>query len=226
VHGREGYEHKERINGEKGWASHAAILNSFIALLLDDWRNALSGINVLFRLYQILPILRTVDDIKPGLRWKDMLLDKDIKQISSPFAEAVNLLFRRINITDLLEHKQADWARMELGLSSKYGWCCAVLLSSELVNLGFVRARRANSILDTWEAPSDVLPQQLSHLIVIDPGTLAAGVYNIVQQYRGQSIRLQQAIQDKQPEEKSFSFAAVRRQAIDILLSVLEAHFS
>jgi hypothetical protein len=144
--------------------AQASALQTMVALLLDDWRDALQRFRCRFFLDRLSPLPRTVDAGFAGTRWRDL------KSHSLPPARVIGSCFLRANYADLAV--AGEWSISGNAVAA-LSWRCAFLLECDLPDLGFrpaVSYGLAGPAAEGWvaEGPSR-LPAGIDHVIVVPP---------------------------------------------------------
>jgi hypothetical protein len=216
--------------------NQSSFFQALMALLLDDWRMALSGLRVRFHVHRISPEQSSAEAGRPGGRFKALAREP---AGGLPSAELIALLFERLDHAQLAL-AQLAWKKVpgqrpgfvsSMGTQASPtppGWWCGCVRVEDLPDLGFHgppgAARDHGHRPPTWKATGGGLPREVSHLLVVDLPGQTGWIYRVVRvegecQLRPLPLRHQRAT-------GQVPFAALRHAAIDTLLDVLlEARF-
>lgn len=199
----------------------ASTLQGFVALLLDDWRQALRYLPVHFHLHSSAPAAEGSGYLgRGGLRWKTRVNALD----SLPPAAMVTRLFARQDWTQL----EAAKARLSQDqMCGKNDWRCMCVLASDLPKLGFIEEAKVGV---RWRLPvrngsnHGHLPTHLAHLIILKPPDSGEICYA----RRTETELTLHSVQPRRrpPEEVEQSgirFRFLREVALDVLLDQLTA---
>jgi hypothetical protein len=216
---------------KKEYRFHASILQAFVALLLDDWRDSLKELPVQFYLHRGFPHPLSVPIGRGGKRWKTG------KSRRLPPIDVVNALFRRHTYVDVStpdirwEIKESNGRNNIFRFSH---WYCACVLSDDLPELGFKKHDVPIENVPIWTINASRLPRQISHMIVLDPANETGVIYkHFYMGYPGElngEIEFQpvycrqfpQGFSNPLAEEPNPFFMTLRVQALDVLLDVLD----
>jgi hypothetical protein len=206
--------------------AYASILQGLVALLLDDWREALRLLPVKFCLHKMRPDHRCArNKIKGGRRWRYLKAEES----TLPPEEVVGLLFERANAVSV--SLQRDWL-IDQKQSSDRNWWCGCVLRCDLRELGFREKRsgfqQGGGYTLGWEAERSALPGGLSHVIVIDE---PAGQGNILRVHSSPGGLGRMALYPMRryhylAKDDDYSFCALRKTAMNLVLDELQARLA
>ena len=209
--------------------AYASILQGLVALLLDDWREALRLLPVKFFLHRMRPYRKygrnMVDSIKGGRRWRYL----KAKESMLPPEDVVGLIFERADTASV--SLQRKW-QVDQNQSSDRGWWCGFVLRRDLRELGFVERisglRHDGRQMLGWEAERSALPGRLSHVIVIDE---PAGQGNILRVHSspgglGRMTLYPMRRYHHLAKDDDYSFRALRKAALNLALDELQARLA
>jgi hypothetical protein len=160
-------------------APTASVLHGVAALLLDDWRAALAGVNVRFHACRLGPVPASQALGRGGRRWRRR------EPSRLPPASVVGLLFARANRASALE--PLAWHGASAGRRS---WRCACLLEADLPALGFEpsRDRLRGEDWPEWTASTCTLPSSIHSVVVVPSSPGAGAFYRVVPAGRGSRL--------------------------------------
>jgi hypothetical protein len=202
----------QKLGGAR--AAEVSVLQSFSALLFDDWRSALILLDARLHAHYGKPNAAQDDFGRPAERWKPSKTSGPM-----PPPRAMSRFFQR-----------ATWLSVEeCGLSwredpSGSAWWCLVLLKSELSDFGIRRLEGGSLQSDrAFSALDGVLPSCISTVIVLDPAERDGAVYNVMPAINRGSVHLRPLPSGRPSGELGSSFESLRLRGLDALLDALEA---
>jgi hypothetical protein len=203
--------------------SEASTLQGLVALLLDDWREALKELPISFYLHRDMPNLAKDLIGWGGQRWK-----RAAGRGIPPPAHAIAKLFERRPCTSLRASLSGP------DKSSENSWYCACLLARELNEFGFMQqaADDSSSRGPIWVGSSSSLPRCVSHIILVDPSNGTGSIYRVWQTPGFQQrlelhplmLRTFSEQVSAQVKGNDSSLIELRTCALDLVLEVLEAN--
>jgi len=216
AHGYAGLDCEHSVKGIP--VSHASLLQSLVALLLDDWRSALECLPVHFHLHRGWPNPNSLKIGKGGKRWKD-------QKVPPLPSLLVDFLFARNNHVDF-SASSATWKmpqeEKEKEKKKKPShWWCGIALKCDLEEFGLRTALNGRDFYGIRSA----LPESISHLIVVEPSG-GGSVFEILRYREGEELELRrvhsiESLVDPSGHPSIF-FGDLRCHALNVLICVLE----
>jgi hypothetical protein len=205
--------------------AYASILQGLTLLLLDDWRNALRLLRLRFFVHRARPRAAEVPKpFKSGRRWRN----RDTDPVGLPPPEIVGHFFERAAAVAL---SSAGRWEVQHEKQTRRGWWCGCALGCDLPEFGFRETRQTGQTRGApstvWAAERSSLPEELSHLIVVDGPAGAGRIFRVHRSPGGRGYtRLQPerryVIRD--PSEDA-SFRSLRLAALDLVLDEVQTRF-
>ncbi len=192
----------------------ASILQGLAALLMDDWRCALRHLPVHFHLHRNGSTHEELNLGTGGPRWRNPEI-----QTYLPPAQVVAHLFKRNSLADLAGCED-HWTAPEGSADNTYHFWFGLILASDLRGLGFQEPLETGGLSGEWTGPSGRLPDCLSRLVVLTPGTgLFWNICDIRREVR-EGLSPRAACPEAHGEPHPYQ--ALRRASLDVLLEALD----
>ncbi len=213
-----------------GWfANRASVAQALTAILLDDWREILQGLPVEFHLERMCPGGRHTCVGKAGPAWK-----KPARAgLGTPPPHAIGLLFDRLTYLDVAAASDHT-PRLQLSddlAPRSIDWC--VVTRADMADWGFTEHCQVKD-LPMWTAPGHVVPDSLSHLVVLDddgqeqdashPG---GWLYELLHQGKDKPVKAKPLPMFRlRRNDPQHSLLDLRTAAVDLLLDLLAQKMS
>lgn len=203
-----------------GQQTAVSALQGVAALLMDDWRSALQGLDIFFYAHngKPNPDMKADQIGKAGPRWK--------AHIDSggplPPPRVVAKFFRRHTWLDPIPDDGLRWESVRG--ESRFSWWVAFLLVYDLPAFGF-RQHTVDvdlwSAKTIWQADDSSLSKQISHVILLDPIHNNGNICQAIHDSGRVLLRPLRWPDGVNPGKRDPSYRALRTFALDVLLDVL-----
>lgn len=203
--------------------SAASILQGFIALVLDDWRNALAELPVEFFAHNNRP--NAFEDMGAGgERWKQQA--KLHKRM--PPSNFVSCFFTRTNWMEV------TYEFLWQGSRRYSEWWCACLLEDDLEEFGFTRQSHSTTFAKDsqievrkplWVSNEKSFPDFIDRVILLNPANQTGKICLVIREKPGLVKLSQLNATSETKRAKRPSYLNLRTAALDVLLDVLESTY-